>query len=173
MMSPESKDGRVVFEGTWRLGGSSEDFLRLGGAGGLVELGNGLGLLVVQDGGVLVLEQVVVQVEEVAGARAWHSLIGEGAGEGSLVEHGLVSAGEGVLGELDVSVLLGNTTADVEDLAVVVNIGEVTLTFALEGGLHGVADEELYTVGKAVRLATDLRVSKGLGIRLCNINFFR
>lgn len=97
---------------------------------------------------------VVVDVVEVPGVLAWHRILGEGAGESQLVEDGLVAAEEAVVQGLLVAVSVGDGVADVEDLAVVVDVSVVAVsqTLAVEVGVDG-TDDELDAVGKEESLS--------------------
>lgn len=106
-----------------------------------------VGIVVQED---LLLANLVVQVEEVGRAAAWHGVLGESAGERELVENRLVPAEEAVLLHLGAAVVLGHHVAHVEDLAVVVHISEVAvLGRARERCLHGTYNE-LHAVGELV-----------------------
>lgn len=86
---------------------------------------------------------VVVDVVEVSCVLAWNGVFREGAGECQLVEDCLVAAEEAVVKGLLVSVSVCDGVAHVEDLAVVVYVGVVTVTeaFAVEVGVDGSNDE--------------------------------
>lgn len=82
---------------------------------------------------------VVVNVIEIPGVLARHCIFGEGAGEGQLVENCLVPAEEAVVQSLLVSVCVGDWIADMEDLAVVVDVSivPVSKTLAVEVCVDG------------------------------------
>lgn len=96
---------------------------------------------------------VVVDVVEVAGVLAGDSFFGEGAGQRQLVEDGLVSTEETVVLSFGGSVGVGDLVADVEDLAVVVNVGVISVSEAIarECGLDR-SDDEFGTIWKFVCL---------------------
>jgi len=75
------------------------------------------------------------------------------AGQSGLIEDGSVAADEAPVSGLDdCSGIVFNGQADVEDLAVVGNVGVVSvgLSFALEGGLEGGLEEGLGIGGEGV-----------------------
>ena len=113
-----------------------------------------------------VLSVVVVDPAELDGAvQRLGLLAGEGvgrvvAGEGLLVEDGLVAADEGPLRVVDdVAAGVLERQADVEDLAVVGDVGVVAVgpRLAGEGLLHGRGEDVLGGVGELVAAGVLLR----------------
>lgn len=92
---------------------------------------------------------VVVDVVEISGVLAWHGIFGEGAGQSQLVEDGLVAAEERVVQSFLVAVGVGDGVADVEDLAVVVDVSVVSVSEAvtIEIGVDW-SNDQLDSVGK-------------------------
>lgn len=114
-----------------------------------VELDTLLNVGVCQEGGVG-NANVVVDVEEVRRVCARDSFFWEGAREGQLVEDRLVAAEEAVLLDFCVAIRVIDDVAHVEDLAVVVHVGEVAVpSLALESCLYG-AHDKFHTIWEFV-----------------------
>ena len=123
-----------------------------------------------------VLSVVVVDPAELDGAvQRLGLLAGEGvgrvvAGEGLLVEDGLVAADEGPLRVVDdVAAGVLERQADVEDLAVVGDVGVVAVgpRLAGEGLLHGRGEDVLGGVGELVAAGVLLREAQLQEGRAC------
>lgn len=94
-----------------------------------------------------VTEFRVAEIVKVGRLLAGKGLMWVGAGEGLLVEHGLIGAREGEVRRLqDGSGVVGDGQTDVEELAVIVDVGIVAVSTVVagEGGLESASLQECF-----------------------------